>query len=110
MGAGVIRMAGKQPVDLWLNKARKKAMGQRLAAEIKRAKTTKAAIAKKIGRTRQTLTLACRDGSISLELLTEVCRLTGASLDWVVTGQHPHADPEFLALLDQLRAAAVTPR
>lgn len=102
-------MAGKQPVELWLNKARKKAMGQRLSDEIKRAKTTKAAVAHKIGRTRATLSLACKHGSISLELLTEVCRHTGASLDWVVMGRHPNADPEFLALLDKLRAAAVKP-
>lgn len=82
-------------------------MGQRLSAAIKQAKTTRAQLAREIGCTRQTLGYACKDGSVSLELLAEVVRkLPGASLDWIVLGRHPTADPEFKAKLDRLLADA----
>ena len=101
------KAAKRQPLVLWLDAPRKRGMGQRLEGEIRRAKTTKAALATAIGCSRATLTYACKDGTISVELLAEVCRRTKASLDFVVFGTHPTADPEFLALLDKLRAAAI---
>lgn len=96
----------KAPLKLWLDGERKRQMGRRLFSEIERAKTTKAALAQEIGCTRATLTYACQEGKISVELLTEVCRRIGASMDFVVFGRHPTADPEFLALLDKLKNAA----
>jgi transcriptional regulator with XRE-family HTH domain len=99
----------KPPLDLWLNGVRKQQMGQRLEAEIRRAKTTKAALAAQIGCSRATLTYACKQGIISVELLAEVCKRIGASLDYVVFGKYPTADPEFLALLDRLKSAATRP-
>lgn len=99
----------KAPLQLWLDDDRKRAMGMRLFSEIRRAKTTKALLAKEIGCSRATLTYACKDGTISVELLAEVCRRVGASLDYVVFGRYPTADPEFLALLDRLKSAATHP-
>ena len=96
----------RQPLALWLDGPRKRHMGQRLEGEIRRAKTTKAALATAIGCSRATLTYACKDGTISVELLAEVCRRVGASLDFVVFGRLPTADPEFLALLEKLKAVA----
>ena len=96
----------KEPLELWLNKARKKDMGRRLAMEIRRAKTNANRLSKEIGCTRQTIGYACRDGTVSLELLAELCRRVGSSLDFVVLGRLPTADPEFLGLLDKLKAAA----
>jgi hypothetical protein len=102
----------KEPRDLWLNAAQKKAMGKRLAVAIRQAKTNANRLSKEIGCTRQTIGYACRDGTVSLELLTEIVRRTGGSLDAVVLGRLPAADPEFLDLLGQLqsRAASLTPK
>lgn len=97
------------PLRLWLDGERKRAMGRRLFSEIERAKTTKAKLAAEIGCTRATLTYACKEGKISVELLTEVCKRIGSSLDFIVYGKHPTADPEFLALLDKLKSAATKP-
>ena len=99
----------KAPLRLWLDEARKRQMGQRLFSEMNRAGTTKAKLAAEIGCTRATLTYACKEGKISVELLTEVCRRIGSSLDYIVYGRHPTADPEFLALLDKLKSAAIKP-
>lgn len=99
----------RQPLQLWLDEARKRQMGHRLNSEIARAKTTKAQLARDIGCTKATLTLACKNGTISVELLAEVCRRIGSSLDFIVYGRFPTASPEFLALLDQIKSAATKP-
>lgn len=99
---------GKKQAALWLDAARKRQMGIRIASEIRRAGTNKNQLAEKIGCSRQTLHYACKDGTISVELLTEVARLIGASLDYLVYGKHPTADPEFLSLIDKLRDVATS--
>lgn len=81
-------------------------MGQRIGAAIRQAKTTNAELAKAIGCTRQNIHYARKDGSVSLELLAEIAHRTNSSLDWLVYGRHPAADPEFQELLAKLQAAA----
>lgn len=98
----------KPPVELWLDGAKKLQMGKRLDGEIRRHKTTKAQVSRDLGYSRATLTNACK-GVVSLELLAEICRHIGASLDYVVFGRYPTADPEFLALLDELKSKAIKP-
>ena len=97
----------KPPVKLWLDAERKRQMGARLKGEIDRTKTTKAQVSRDLGYARATLTNACK-GVVSLELLAEICRHIGASLDYVVYGNYPTAD-QVLALLDQLKSRANKP-
>lgn len=106
---GMGEVKARPRLQLWLDDERKRAMGRRLFSEMNRAKTTKARLAREIGCTRATLTYACKDGTISIELLAEVCRRIGSSLDYVVFGRLPTADPEFMALLDKLKSAASKP-
>lgn len=108
-GLATIGAVGKKAWNLWLDAAHKKQMGQRISAAIRQAKTTNAKLANTIGCTRQNIHYARKNGSVSLELAAELARLTNSSLDWLVFGRHPKADPEFMDLLSKLQAAAAKP-
>lgn len=79
-------------------------MGQRLEAAAERAGKDQKWVADRLGCTVQHVSKLYKTGSISLDMLVELCLALGLSLDFIVWGSGtrlPIADPKFV---DQLRA------
>lgn len=96
-------MGERLPRALWLTPERKAAMGRRIDHALKRAHIVKTKMADDTGYTKQQISWACK-GKLSIDLLVEIARRTGSSLDMLVFGTFPAADQEFTQALEQMRA------
>lgn len=85
-------------IRFMLSKQQKADMGGRIERAIEGAGKNQAWLARELGVTPAHISKMCKTGSVSLDMLAQICLLLGASMDWIVFGKGtklPRASEEF---------------
>ena len=91
---GVVR----ERIRFMLSKQQKADIGSRIERSIESAGKNQAWLARELGVTPAHISKMCKTGSVSLDMLAQICLLVGASMDWVIFGKGtklPRASEEF---------------
>lgn len=101
----MLQPAVRERIKFMLSKQQKADIGGRIGKAIEASGKNQAWLARELGVTPAHISKMCKNGSVSLDMLAQICLLLGASMDWIVFGKGtklPRASEEFAVKFREL--------